>query len=239
MMGIFEGEDKNGKFVRTYKIINNIEAAEFFKQSAQKELKGQNNDRIPQNDLLSAHIDGFHLIQVIKPGDMALLYVDSAEEIWEMTDNEKQNRLYVLRGVDNDGIKLYFHQEARPTTDVIKNMNDFINSKYEQEMLLDLKMTKKLLEKQGIKLESEKEIEPNAIEKEGEIWIYHTDKYPLHLVSDIKHFLKRSKLTTPKGGDVIGKGKEYPYVKFKASNFNALIEGIDFNIDPLGNIKRI
>lgn len=239
LMGIFEGENSKGKLVRDYKIINNKEAADFFKLSAQKEIAEQIDGRILRSDLLSPILDEFHLIQVLKPGTMALLYDDSAEEIWEMTDKEKESRLYVIRGLDDDGIKLYYHQEARPTTEVIKAMNDYINTQYEQKMLLDLKLTKKLLADQGIKLKSEKEIEPNAIKIGEEIWIYHIDKYPLYLISDIKPFLKKSKLTTPKGGDVLGKGKEYPYIKFKASNFNALIEGIDFKIDPLGNIKRI
>ncbi|MBK9452001.1 MAG: hypothetical protein IPN95_21795 [Bacteroidetes bacterium] len=50
---------------------------------------------------------------------------------------------------------------------------------------------------------------------------------------------KESKLTTPKGGDVLDRYNEFPYVKFKASNFNALIEGIDFTLSYDGLITKL
>ena len=50
--------------------------------------------------------------------------------------------------------------------------------------------------------------------------------------------LKESGLTTPKGGNVIDNFKEFPYIKFKVSNFNAMIEGIDFTISPIGKINK-
>ncbi len=238
LMAIFEKENSKGKLDRDYKILNNLEAGEAFKLSTCNEFKRQSKPDLINNLLLAEEPD-FQLVQVVKPGKMVLVYKETPSEIWEMTNEEKRNRLYVIRGVDSDGIKLYFHKEARPTTDVIKAMNDYINSGYERDMVLDVRRTKKELLKEGVELKSEKEIKPFATEKDGQYWINHVDNYPLCSVSNLQPYLKVSKLTTPKGGDVIGKGYEFPYIKFKASNFNALIEGIDFKISPLGKITQI
>ena len=68
--------------------------------------------------------------------------------------------------------------------------------------------------------------------------------YKENEISENKGIIKESKikesaLTTPKGGDVIDNHKDFPYIKFKVSNFNALIEGIDFKIYPTGKISKI
>ncbi|VGO14235.1 hypothetical protein PDESU_02794 [Pontiella desulfatans] len=49
--------------------------------------------------------------------------------------------------------------------------------------------------------------------------------------------VKQSKLTTPKGGDVVGRQVEFPYVKFKPSNFNAFLDGRDFCLNALGEVE--
>jgi CRISPR-associated endonuclease Csn1 len=50
---------------------------------------------------------------------------------------------------------------------------------------------------------------------------------------------KKSKLTTPKGGDVIGNFKEFPYIKIQPNNFYALLEGKDFKLTEWGEIVKI
>lgn len=109
-----------------------------------------------------------------------------------MSDIERAGRLYIIRGLDEDGVKLYFHQEARPTTEVIKHMNNVIYRHNSQN---------------------------NVLDKNGDI--------------------KESKLTTAKGGDVVGRSDEFPYVKFKPTSFNALIEGVDFQLTVLGEIEPL
>ncbi len=238
LMGIFEGENNKGKIIRDYKIINNIEAANIYKKTSENDLAGL-LDGYTDVDILSVFNENMSLLQVIKPGNVVLLYKESPDEIWSMDNIEMQERLYIVRGVDSDGIKLYFHKEARPTTDVIKAMNNQIDERYRDELLLDLKYTKKQLEKKGLVIQSEKEIRINAIQEGAKFEIYNVSNERLCSVDDINPFLKVSKLTTPKGGDVIGKCREFPYVKFKASNFNALIEGVDFRISPLGKITKL
>jgi hypothetical protein len=53
--------------------------------------------------------------------------------------------------------------------------------------------------------------------------------------------LKTSSLTTPKGGidDFLDNPFEFPYVKMKVNNFNAVIGGIDFKITRIGEIIKI
>lgn len=50
--------------------------------------------------------------------------------------------------------------------------------------------------------------------------------------------IKTSKLTSPKGGDVIDRYKEFPYIKIKPNNFNALIESVHFKINPIGQVIK-
>ena len=69
-----------------------------------------------------------------------------------MNNHELGQRLYVIRGLDKDGIKLYYHQEARPTTDVIKFMNEVIDTGYRNECKIDTKKTSSLLKSLGIKI---------------------------------------------------------------------------------------
>lgn len=58
------------------------------------------------------------LAQTIKVGDMLLLYKDSVYELKEMDTYALANRLYVVRGFENDGnrIRLLKHDNALPAS---------------------------------------------------------------------------------------------------------------------------
>lgn len=135
---------------------------------------------------------GYPLKLILLKNQTVLLLREYEEE--PQLDNKEwlNERMYIIKGIDEDGVKLYYNKEARMTTEVIKHMNDVIN-KFNKEN--------------------------NIIDKKGNI--------------------KESKLTSPKGGDVIGKYKEFPYIKFKPNGFNALVEGIDFEITTTGEIKQL
>lgn len=170
LMAVYEGVDSLGRSVRDYKIINNHASA---------------NGIVPD-----AEMDGLKLIQIVRNGQMVLLYRESADELEQFSSAKLGDRLYIVRGIDDDGIKLYFHQEARMTTEVIAFMNEIITDENQRNGICD---------------------------KNGQI--------------------KQSKLTTPKGGDVIDRCSDFPYVKFRPSNFNALIEGVDFRLNSIGEIE--
>jgi CRISPR-associated endonuclease Csn1 len=129
--------------------------------------------------------------RILLKGKRIILFSANPSEIWENEDLVPK-RLYTVKGIDADGIKLYFHTEARPTTDVIKYMNEVVNRANEAIGVVD---------------------------KNGQV--------------------RESKLSTPKGGDVIDRYVEFPYIKFKATNFNGLIEGIDFTISYDGTISKL
>jgi len=237
LMAIYEGLDDKGKIKRDYRIVNNITASTFFKLS-NKGFQSQFG-KIGLVDWIQSELEpSCKIIKILKAGQQVLLYRETADELWEMEDISLSKRLYIIRGIDDDGIKLYYHQEARPTVDVIKSMNEAINTTYSVGHHLDLKKVFKLLKEHKVPISSEKAIDPVAIFNDGIYEISDSNGSCLLKLEDVSDYLKVSKLTTPKGGDVIDKNDIFPYVKFKASNFNALIEGVDFIIDPLGKIKK-
>ncbi|MDF7825570.1 type II CRISPR RNA-guided endonuclease Cas9 [Pontiellaceae bacterium B12227] len=168
-LAIYEGENENGKFGRAYKIANNLTASTGY--------------------VFPSELGQMRFFKVVQNGQLTLLFKGSRDELTQLSKGQLGDRLYIVKGIDDDGIKLYFHQEARMTTQVIAFMNEVITEQNRKDGILD---------------------------KSGEV--------------------KRSKLTTPKGGDVIGRQAEFPYVKFKPSNFNALLEGVDFRLNVLGEV---
>ncbi len=175
ILAIYEGENSKGKLVRNSLIIEN--------------LKAVNSER---GSLVPAEKEGLPLKCIIRGGMLVLLLKEdeNSSDFWNMTHIQRAGRLYIIRGLDNDGIKLYFHQEARQTTEVLQHMNNVITESNRRN---------------------------NIVDKKGD--------------------LKISKLTTPKGGDVLERSSDFPYVKFRPSNFNALLEGVDFRINALGDIE--
>ncbi len=182
IMALYEGKNAKNKIKRDSEIFNNLKTINFYKASN----RNSNTEIVPKEKM------GLPLKQILQSGMFVLLWRESPNEIWALSELERANRLYIIRGLDDDGIKLYFHQEARPTVDVIKHMNNVIN---------------------------EFNVQNNILDKKGEI--------------------KKSKLTSPKGGDVLERSDEFPYIKFQPSNFNALIEGIDFKLTVLGEIENL
>jgi len=170
LMGIYEGKNEKGKTIRDYRLINNRDAARGIK------LKVERN--------------GLRLIQIVQNGQLALLFRDNPGELIRMSKSELTRRFYIVRGLDDDGIKLYFNGEARMTTEVVAFMNEVITEENRVKGILD---------------------------KLGDV--------------------KKSKLTTPKGGDVLDRQSEFPYVKFQPSKFNALLDGVDFKMNVLGEIE--
>jgi len=177
LMAIYEGKNAKGKLVRDSIIVENLSAVKSDARS-----------------LVPADKEGLPLKCVVRGGMLVLLLRESEvpADVWDMSDEERAGRMYIVRGLDDDGIKLYFHQEARQTTEVLKHMNAIITESNHRNNILD---------------------------KNGNV--------------------KESKLTTPKGGDVVGLSGDFPYVKFKPSNFNALLEGVDFRVSVLGMINAL
>lgn len=113
-MAIYEGVNAKGKVVRSFEIISNLKAAEYFKASADKEARP---DLVPIADG-----KGNPLKCILKTGTMVLFYENSPEELYECSKKELVKRLYkvtkfttLTAGNNTYGrISFRYNQEARP-----------------------------------------------------------------------------------------------------------------------------
>lgn len=121
MMAIYIGRDKKGKEKREFEIVNNIDAAKFFKRS-----NGTTDGLIPQK----SGKNGYPLAYCLKIGTMVLLYGNSPEEVWELDRQNLVKRLYkvtglssmIVSGIPYGTIALVFQQDARQSTEIkLKN----------------------------------------------------------------------------------------------------------------------
>jgi CRISPR-associated endonuclease Csn1 len=177
---------------------------------------------------------------VLKKGLNVILYKNQIEEI-DFSDNMNLiSRLYKITGLDDDGIKLIYNHSAKSTTANITYMNEVINEQklYEVKKELDFLgiWDKILFDLKNVNFKT-----ADIFKSLNSIL---NNYYKENEISDAKGIIKESKikesaLSTPKGGDVIDNHIKFPYIKFKVSNFNALIEGIDFKISSTGKILKI
>ena len=125
MLAIYEGEVK-GKTKRTYELVKNIEATDFYKESTDK---ADFPSIIPQskNDLPLKH--------KLKIGQHVLLYEDSALEIDISNISDLTKRLYVITGLSYlpvgkgfGTIVMRHHQEARSAKDIKTTNGVFKNA---------------------------------------------------------------------------------------------------------------
>lgn len=111
-MAIYEGTDAKGKTKRGFKLVNNLEAAEYYNG------KSVNDHLVPQSDA-----NEYPLKCILRTGTMVLFYENSPEELYECSDAELSKRLYKVTGMSTltlqnkyfyGTIALKHHQEARP-----------------------------------------------------------------------------------------------------------------------------
>ncbi len=105
-MAIYEGLDKKGKPKRTFELINNLDAAKYFKASTDREACP---DLVPRADA-----NGFPLKYTLKTGTMVLFYENSPAELYDCSRRELAKRLYKVTAMAAEGrVQFLFHQEAR------------------------------------------------------------------------------------------------------------------------------
>ncbi|GFI54115.1 hypothetical protein IMSAGC022_00726 [Alistipes sp.] len=117
-MAIYEGQDKKGRTKRSFEIVDNLEAAEYFKASADR---SERLDLVPRSDAC-----GNPLRCILKTGTMVLFYENSPEELYDCSKRELAKRLYKLTqfstlriGNNSYGIIVFrHHQEARPASEL-------------------------------------------------------------------------------------------------------------------------
>ena len=102
-MAIYEGNNDRGKVIRSYKIVNNMDAVNYF--------NGKTGDYslVPQSDTKD-----LPLKYVIKTGTMVLFYKNSPQELCGCEVKELAKRLYKVTKMFKDGrLAFVFHNEAR------------------------------------------------------------------------------------------------------------------------------
>ena len=110
LMAVYEGTDAKGKTKRDFEIVNNLEAANYFKASG---------DKYAFADIVPLSKNDYPLKWTFKTGTMVLFYEHSPEEIYEADAKELRKRLYKLTKMSSMGdsygtIVFRHHQEARP-----------------------------------------------------------------------------------------------------------------------------
>ena len=107
-MAIYEGINKAGKIKRSSELINMLDAGKLLKL---KRISKDDREIVSEIDKKT----NSPLKYVLTKGKMVLLYENSPKEIWNLSNNEKLERLFEITQLDvaASGIKLLFHQEAR------------------------------------------------------------------------------------------------------------------------------
>lgn len=131
-MAVYEGSDNKGQSKRSFEIVSNLEAAQYFKASA---------DRTARPDLMPlSDANGFPLKWILKTGTMVLFYENSPAELHDCTQKELTRRLYKVTGISEQTVQgkyhygtltLKHHQEARPAGDLKAKSGEYhINEDY-------------------------------------------------------------------------------------------------------------
>ena len=118
-LAIYEGNNDRGKLVRSYLVVNNLDAAKYYNGKTSKDSIVPLSDG---NDL--------PLKCILKTGTMILFYEKSPEELYECSVEELSKRLYKIIGLSTSNIrqgdKVYsygsidcrHHLEARKSIDI-------------------------------------------------------------------------------------------------------------------------
>ena len=118
-MAIYEGNNNKGKVIRSYKLVNNLDAVNYFNG------KTDLDSLVPYSDE-----KGLPLKCILKTGTMVLFYEKSPRELYECRTEELSKRLYKVTGMSistiSQGGKKYdygmvtcrYHLEARRSSDL-------------------------------------------------------------------------------------------------------------------------
>ena len=115
-MAIYEGVDKKGNTKRNNLLINMFEAGKYFKLS--------NKDKTIYPIAPEKDENDFVLKYILTKGKMVLMYNNTPDELYEMSDLMLGERLYQITQLDVEDscIKLLYHLEAREKKSITEMM---------------------------------------------------------------------------------------------------------------------
>jgi CRISPR-associated endonuclease Csn1 len=236
-LAIYEGKNNKNKTVRESILLNNIQAGDYFRIGSKKKRVEDHYDIVPEYYPETK----YPIKYLLKKSQNVILLNNPDEDVFWNNQDWLKNRLYIITGIDEDGIKMYYHQEARATTDVIKFMNNIIDNNKFEELIPEFSLIDNVnLEELFQQLNDPENNKKDFFDKINKLL---NDYYSNNNITDpkgnIKKFkLSESKLTSPKGGDVVDKYYDFPYIKFKPNGFHGLIENVHFKFDIIGRIIK-
>lgn len=150
-MAIYEGRDAKNRVKRSFCIVNNLDAVQYY--------NGKTNryDLVPLSDR-----DDYPLKAILRTGTMVLFYETTPEELYDCSRAELSKRLYKVTGMSsmliqkkyNYGIiSLKHHQEARPAGELkAKNGEWKIEENYRPMIIINHNQLNALVEGYDFKL---------------------------------------------------------------------------------------
>lgn len=150
MMAIYIGHDAKGKEKRDFELLNNLQAACFYKTSNDHGTTG--NPIVP----IKSQRD-FPLAYVLKKGTLVFLYESSPSEVYEAIQQELSRRLYKITELSTQKIKqsdksyyygaivMRHHEEARQSTEIKKQIKPDGAYKQDEPLRPMIKMSHKQL----------------------------------------------------------------------------------------------
>lgn len=140
-MAIYEGNNDRGKAIRSYKLVNNLDAVQYFNG------KTGHDNLVPYSDEKD-----LPLKCILKTGTMVLFYEKSFKELYECGVEELSKRLYKVTGMsslvikqgekryDYGTIELRHHLEARRSSD-LKSKNGEWKQKEDYRPVIKIMIT--------------------------------------------------------------------------------------------------
>lgn len=119
-MALYEGTDAKNKIKRNFRVVSNMEAAQYFKSSNDK----SDNNLVPHSD-----DNNYPLKYILKPGTMVLFYEKTKDELLSCSSKEElTKRLYKVIGLSTQRVDKWMygvinfrhHQEARQISSELK-----------------------------------------------------------------------------------------------------------------------
>ena len=93
-MGIYEGYDKKGARIRSFELVNNLDAAQYF-------IERQKNPDFNRDLISRSNKQGLALKYILKIGTMVLFYENTPDELYNAKPEELVKRLYKVVGMSN------------------------------------------------------------------------------------------------------------------------------------------
>lgn len=135
LVAIYEGKTSKGKTMRSFEILDNLQAAEYYKSSSRGKNMGEGI--VPK-----VNEKGESLVFTLRTGTMVLFYENDPDEIWNGKKSDLPKRLYKVTTMEKDGRVTFRHHEDAMQAKDVKDVNS--------RFVLDMRSPKLRLSKENL-----------------------------------------------------------------------------------------